>query len=193
MVETGKTRSGKGDAMKILSHEEIIDSFKTSIGDGLVDSNIFGQEVATKGNSFTSISLVVKREAFRDSVRHICELQEYPHFVVISSSDMGDKVELIYHISIYYGLHLEEISLLLTVMLPKNDLKIPTITDILPATIFAERETQEMMGVEVTDIPDNRRLFLPDDFPSGVYPWRNDEAGLKPEMIRVLPGREGIK
>jgi len=179
--------------MKILSPEEIIDSFKTAIGDSLVETSIYRQEVATKGNLFTSISIVVKREAFRDSVRHICELQEYPHFVVIASSDRGDTVELIYHISIYYGLHLSEISLLLTVMLPKNDLKIPTITDILPATIFAERETQEMMGVEVTDIPDNRRLFLPDDFPLGVYPWRNDEAGLKPEMIRVLPGREGIK
>lgn len=179
--------------MKILSPEEIVDSFKTAIGDNLVGTNIYRQEVATKGNLFTSISVTVKREAFRDSVKHICELQEYPHFVVIASSDRGDEVELIYHISIYYGLHLSEISLLLTVMLPKNDLKIPTITDILPATIFAERETQEMMGVVVTDIPDNRRLFLPEDFPPGVYPWRNDEAGLKPEMIRVLPGREGIK
>ena len=193
MGETGKTRRTKGGAMKILSPEEIIDSFKTTIGDSLVDSNIFGQEVAIKANLFTSISIVVKREAFRDAVKHICELQEYPHFVVISSSDLGDKVELIYHILIYYGLHLKGISLLLTVMLPKNDLKIPTITDIIPGTIFAERETQEMMGVEVTGIPDNRRLFLPDDFPLGVYPWRNDEAGLKPEMTRVLPGREGIK
>ncbi len=179
--------------MKILSPEEIVDSFKNAIGDSLVESNIYEQEVATKANKFKSVSLIIKRNAFRDAVKHTCELQEYPHFVVISSSDKGDNVELIYHISIYYGLHLEEISLLLTVMLPKNDLKIPTITDILPATIFAERETQEMMGVEVTDIPDKRRLFLPDDFPLGVYPWRNDEAGLKPEMIRVLPGREGIK
>lgn len=193
MGETGRSRKTEGQAMKILNPEEIINSFKTAMGDSLVDSSIFEQKVANKENVFTSISIVVKRAAFRDAVKHVCELQEYPHFIVISSSDRGDNIELIYHITIYYGLHLKEISLLLTVMLPKNDLNIPTITDIWPGTIFAERETQEMMGVEVTGIPDNRRLFLPDDFPSGVYPWRNDEAGLKPEMIRVLPGREGIK
>jgi len=179
--------------MNILTAEEIVESFKSSLGKDLVDYTIYRQEIASKANLFTSISIVVNRKAFRDAINHVCKLQEDPHFIVISSSDRGDNVELIYHMTIYYGLHLKEISLLLTVMLPKTDLRIPTITDILPGTIFAERETQEMMGVEVTGIPDNRRLFLPDDFPAGVYPWRNDEAGLKPEMTRVLPGRQGMK
>ncbi len=98
-------------------------------------------------------------------------------------------MELIYHFTIYYGFHLEEISVGLRVTLSKKDLKIPTITDLIPGAIFPERETQEMMGVEVTDIPDGRRLFLVGDIPEGVYPWRKDETGPE-KYLRVLPGRK---
>jgi len=178
--------------MEILSPEKIVESFKIGLGSDFVDSRIYQREVAVKKNLFTSIWIRVKREAFRKSVEHICKLQEYPHLSVISSDDRGDSVELIYHFTIYYGQHLKALSVGLGVTLPKNDLKIPTITDLIPGAIFTERETQEMMGVEVVDIPDNRRLFLPEDFPKGVYPWRKDEKGPH-DMLRVLPGREGIK
>ncbi|MCK5434445.1 MAG: NADH-quinone oxidoreductase subunit C, partial [Dehalococcoidales bacterium] len=100
----------------------------------------------------------------------------------------GNDVELIYHFTIYYGSPLEEISLGLRVTLPKRNLRIPTVTDLIPGAIFTERETQEMMGVEVTDIPDGRRLFLAGVLPEGIYPWRKDDKKLA-EYLRVLPGR----
>jgi len=175
--------------MEILSPEKIIGSFKAALGSNFIDSKIYQKEVAVKKNIFTSIWIHVKREAFRKAVEHICELQKYPHLSIISSSDRGNDVELIYHFTIYYGHHLQELSLGLRVNVPKNDLKIPTITDIIPGALFTERETQEMMGVEVIGIPDNRRLFLPDDFPEGIYPWRKDETGPE-DMLRVLPGRQ---
>ncbi len=175
--------------MEILSPEAIVESFKTALGDSLIDSKIYEREVAVKKNLFKTIWIYAKREAFRKAVEHIRTLQEYPHLAVISSSDLGDAVELIYHFTIYYGHHLQELSLGLRVRLPKNDLKIPTVTDIIPGALFTERETQEMMGIEVVGIPDNRRLFLPEDFPEGVYPWRKDETGPK-DMLKVLPGRQ---
>jgi len=173
----------------IQSPEAIVESFKTALGDDFIDSKIYEREVAVKKNVFKTIWVYVKREAFRRAVEHICELQEYPHLAIISSSDLGDSVELIYHFTLYYGHHLEELSLGLRVNLPKHDLKIPTVTDIIPGALFAERETQEMMGVEVVGIPDSRRLFLTEDFPEGVYPWRTDDTGPQ-DMLRVLPGRE---
>jgi len=175
--------------MEILSPEEIVESFKAALGSSFIDSKIYQREVAVKKNLFQAIWIYVKREAFRQAVDLICKLQEYPHLSIISSSDLGDSVELIYHFTIYYGQHLKELSLGLCLNLPKNDLTIPTITDIIPGALFAERETQEMMGVEVVGIPDNRRLFLPEDFPEGVYPWRKDEKGPH-DLLRVLPGRE---
>ena len=176
--------------MELLSPGEIVDSFKTALRDGFIDAKIYQCEVAVQRNIFKTIWIYVKREAFRGAVEHLCNLQEYPNLAIISSCDLGDNIELIYHFTIYYGHHLEELSLGLRVNLPKSDLKIPTITDIIPGAIFTERETQEMMGVEVVGIPDKRRLFLPEDFPEGVYPWRKDEKGPPDDMLRVLPGRE---
>jgi len=178
--------------MKMLTPEEVVDSFNTILDGNLIDARIYQKEIAVKKNLYTSIWIHVKRESFRKAVEHICKLQEYPHLSVISFDDRGDSVELIYHFTIYYGHYLKALSLGLRVALPKNDLKIPTITDILPGAIFTEREIQEMTGVEMIGIPDKRRLFLPEDFPEGVYPWRKDETGPH-DMLRVLPGREGIK
>lgn len=175
--------------MEKLSPQGIVDSFKKTLGGGYVDGKIYEREVAVKKNHFRCIWLYVKREALREAVQHLSRIQEYPHLVIISSSDLGDDVELIYHFTIYYGGHLEEISVGIRVTLAKKDLNIPTITDLIPGAIFPERETQEMMGVEVTGIPDGRRLFIADDIPEGVYPWRKDETG-PDKYLRVLPGRK---
>lgn len=175
--------------MEKLSPQAIIDSFVTELGDGFFGGSVHEYEVAVKRNKFQSLWIEVRKGALRDAVEHICQLQKYPHLAIISSSDLGAEVELIYHFTIYYGEHLQELSLGLRVKLPKSDLKIPTITDLIPGALFTERETQEMMGIEVVGIPDGRRLFIAEDVPAGVYPWRKDETG--PErLLRVLPGRK---
>lgn len=175
--------------MEFKSPEEIVESFKDALGDSFIDSQIYQREVALKKNLYTAIWIQVNSEVFRKAVEHICKLQKHPHLAIISSSDNEDSIELIYHFTIYYANPLKEISLGLRVTLPKNNLKIPTITDLIPGALFTERETQEMMGVEVVGIPDKRRLFLPEDFPEDVYPWRKDEKGPK-DMLRLLPGRK---
>jgi len=43
-----------------------------------------------------------------------------------------------------------------------------------------------MLGITVVGIPDNRGLFLPDDFPKGVYPWRKDATGIPDSMVKNL-------
>ena len=176
--------------MEKLTPQAIIDSFAKELGDGFVGGSVYECEIAVKKNKFRSLWIEVKKDALHHAVEHICRLQEYPHLAIISSSDLGAEVELIYHFTIYYGEHLQELSVGLRVKLPKTDLTISTITDLIPGAVFTERETQEMMGVEVVGIPDNRRLFLPPDFPEDVYPWRRDEKGPPDDMLRVLPGRQ---
>jgi membrane-bound hydrogenase subunit beta len=175
--------------MEKLAPQAIIDSFSQKLNDGFVSGSVYEREVGVKKNKFRSLWIEVKKSALRDAVVHMCHLQEYPHLAIISSSDLGDEIELIYHFTVYYGYHLEELSLGVRVKLPKSDLKIPTITDLIPGAIFTERETQEMMGVEVEGIPDGRRLFIAEDVPEGVYPWRKDETGPE-KLLRVLPGRQ---
>jgi membrane-bound hydrogenase subunit beta len=110
----------------------------------------------------------------------------FPHFAVIAGSDLGEEIELLYIFSVFYGTKFGEYMVTFGIRLPKTDLTIPTITDLIPGALLSEREKQEFFGITVTDIPDGRRLFLPDDFPQGVYPWRKDETGIKPDMVREL-------
>ncbi len=178
--------------MNILSARDVEQSFKDALDGALMATRIYEREVGIKKNHYTSLWLDVKRDGFRTAVLHVCQLQELPHFTVIAPVDRGDSVELLYHFALYHGHHLKAIALAIRVTLQKNDLSIPTISDIIPGAIFAERETQEMMGVKVTGIPDDRRLFIPDDFPQDVYPWRRDETGPH-DMLKVLSGRQGIQ
>ena len=104
---------------------------------------------------------------------------EFPHFCVASASDSGDTLEVNYHYTINFGGQLEEIQITFRVTVEKKDLWLPTLTDITPATVFSERELREMMGIEIDGLKDKRHLFLTDEFPEGVYPWRRDETGPK--------------
>ena len=105
--------------------------------------------------------------------------EQYPHFSIISCTDLGNVVELNYHFALGYGGRLEEFVITFKISLQKNDLRIDSIADIFPAIIYSEREIKEMMGIDVINIPDGRHMFLTKDFPSGIYPWRRDETGVK--------------
>lgn len=90
------------------------------------------------------------------------------HISTITGVDTGDVVEVIYHINC------KPAELNLKILLPKTDLKIPTITEIFPGAVLYERDLMEMLGVKVEGHPDPKRLFLPDDWPEGVYPLRKE-------------------
>ncbi|MBN2472235.1 MAG: NADH-quinone oxidoreductase subunit C [Anaerolineae bacterium] len=51
---------------------------------------------------------------------------------------------------------------------------VPSVCGIIPSASFFERELMEMLGVIVQDTPNTDHLFLPDDWPDGVYPLRKD-------------------
>ena len=68
-------------------------------------------------------------------------------------------------------------------MVPLNDLRIRTLTDIIPGILNMERETQEMLGVVIEDIPDSRRdIYASQPFGGheaheGLIPFRERETG----------------
>jgi len=148
-------------------------------------------EEIEKGISKKSMKLIwmrVTRESFRNAVEIIADIQ-VPHLSVASGSDKGDFIELIYHFMVNHGYPGEEIAVNLKVHLPKDDLSIPTITDIIPGAITTEREKQEFLGINVVDIPDDRRMWLDENYPKDKYPWRWDEEGME-SMSRHVHERE---
>jgi Ni,Fe-hydrogenase III component G len=68
----------------------------------------------------------------------------------------------------------------LRVKVDRRTAVIPTICPIIPSASFFERELIEMFGITVAGTPSTDHLFLPDNWPAGVYPLRKD---FRPEAI----------
>ncbi len=125
----------------------------------------------------------VGREKFHDAMKLIKELDPKAQFSIIIARDAGEVLEAKYHMELFWE-EGESISLIIGTTVPKEDPELPTVTDVFPSALPYEREVQEFLGLFFDGIPDGRRLFLPDDFPEGVYPLRLDETGIKPEMVK---------
>jgi len=73
----------------------------------------------------------------------------------------------------------------LRVRLPREAAAIPSLCGLIPSASLFERELAEMLGIVIQGAPDTRPLYLPDDWPSDVYPLRKDAA--LPENNHVHP------
>ncbi len=76
------------------------------------------------------------------------------------------------NLEVLYQLCSGPVVLTLRVPVSKEDASVPTLCNLLPSASFFERELIEMFGVNVLGTPDPSRLFLPDEWPAGVYPLR---------------------
>jgi membrane-bound hydrogenase subunit beta len=177
---------------KQLSPEEIVTYFKDKFTTKIKSAEIKKRATGSKKKEFVNIWMKIDKSIFKNYIEHLCTLT-YPHLAVCSGNDLGNQIELVYSFSIYYGKHLQEISLNVGVEVPKNKPEIETICDWIPGALITEREKQEMLGIKIIGIPDNRRLFLPDDFPENVFPWRKDEQ-TKKEIEKLYKNlNEGVK
>jgi len=169
----------------LLNPDEIVDSYRAMFKDKIINARVEKHIRGLKNNEFYHIWLKIDRMIYKDAVKHLFTFTEYPHFAVSSGYDIGDTVEIVHHFSLYHGEKSREININITVALPKNDLTIDTISDLIPGALIAEQEKQEMLGVKVIGIPKNKRVFISEDFPEGMYPWRRDEASAD-KMTRNL-------
>jgi len=163
---------------KQLSPEEVVKYFKDEFKTKIKSSEIKKRATGLKKMEFVNIWMKIDKSIFKDFIKHLCDLT-YPHLAVCSGNDLGKTIELIYNFSIYFGKNLEEISFNVAVEVPKSKPEIETICDYIPGSLITEREKQEMLGIKVIGIPDERRLFLPEDFPDNLYPWRKDKETQK--------------
>jgi len=60
--------------------------------------------------------------------------------------------------------------------LPPDQPQIQSISDVVPAANWAEREMRDLVGIEPVGHRTPKRLVLPDGWPEGVYPLRKDFA-----------------
>ncbi len=87
----------------------------------------------------------------------------------------------------------------LRVRLPADRPEYPSLTPVLPAVHWDEREAQDLFGITPLGHPDPRRLVLPDDWPAGLHPLRKDvpwnvhpPCAAEPGWAPRLAGGEGV-
>ena len=85
-----------------------------------------------------------------------------------------------------FSLDADHLYVLLESPVSENDLRIESITQVVPGANWAEREFRDAVGVHPEGHPDPRRLLLADDWPEGAYPLRRDF----PYNYRPLPAEK---
>jgi Ni,Fe-hydrogenase III component G len=86
----------------------------------------------------------------------------------LDSGPATDALEVLYHFCAGAAV------LTLRVRVSRATAGVPSLCALIPSASFFERELSEMFGVTIENAPNTDRLFLPDDWPVGVYPLRKD-------------------
>jgi len=178
-------------ASENLSPEDLVQSFKDTFSAKLLESRVERHPIGPKKTDLIQIWMTIERSVYKDAVKHLLTLDEDAHFAVSSGYDIDDKIEIINHFSIYFGKKGEEISVNITVPLPKSDPVMDSISDLIPGALISEQEKQEMLGIKVKNIPKDTRVFISDDFPEDMFPWRKDEKNAD-KMARNLHENDKI-
>jgi len=93
------------------------------------------------------------------------------YLAAITGLDLGveaGELEVLYHFCTAAAV------ITLRVRLPREAPVVPSLSEIIPSAEAFERELREMFGVEISGLKTPERLYLPDDWPEGVYPLRKD-------------------
>lgn len=97
----------------------------------------------------------------------------------ISGLDTGAEdgmLEVLYHFCVAAAV------ITLRVRLPRENAVVHSLSEVIPSAEVFERELSEMFGVTVTALPNPEYLYLPDDWPEGIYPLRKD---FDPKVLSV--------
>jgi hydrogenase-4 component G len=89
----------------------------------------------------------------------------------------NDERSLCGDYAVYYVLSMEQGEkcwVIVKALVSAITLEFPSVTPLVPAAVWGEREIRDMYGLIPVGLPDERRLVLPDDWPEDLYPLRKD-------------------
>lgn len=98
----------------------------------------------------------------------------------------NDERQINGNFALYYALSMEGAEksfIVVRAEVPAETEEFPSVTPLVPAAVWHEREVRDMFGLTPVGLPDERRLVLPDDWPDGLHPLRKDSMDyrLRPE------------
>lgn len=131
------------------------------------------------GKKFPDISVKVhgpRRVYIRIPLEQSYDLARFLHcelgfrLAIATGIDTRDGIEILYHFShdeagTFYSLK---------TVVPKDEPKIKSLSDFLPAASWIEREIHELIGVEFTGHPNLVPLLTAETWPADLHPLRRD-------------------
>jgi len=78
------------------------------------------------------------------------------------------------YLEVLYHFTAAALVITLRVHTPRETPAVTSLSDLIPVAEVFERELHEMFGIEVIGLRNQSKLYLPDDWPDGVYPLRKD-------------------
>jgi len=176
-----------------LHPDYIADRLKYVFGEDIHASRIVEREQGvTRKVTQRVLHVTMARRVFHRALSLLKNEFGQPHISCpMASKEYDEGMELIYPFTLFSGEgEYNEIPVVITVFIPYKDLRIRTVSDVVPGILYMERETREMLGVMFEDTPDDRRLFTPSSLPRDMHPMRN---GFIDPAIKNNAGKEGIK
>ena len=92
-------------------------------------------------------------------------------FVIATGIDSDDCFEVLYHFSNDETGHVVTVKAFIR---DRENPAIESISTFIPGAEWIERELHDLLGIEIKNHPNMRRLILHDDWPEGVYPLRKE-------------------
>ncbi|MEM3615107.1 MAG: NADH-quinone oxidoreductase subunit C [Candidatus Methanomethylicia archaeon] len=147
--------------MSILSLDSIVKDISAFFQNRILDYRFDGSR---------SVFIGVETDVLHDVISYLKDKYGLKHIVAITGIDLGDSIELIYHLSPLD----RRVLINVRVKVSRDDPHIKSIVSLIPGAILYEREVHDLLGVVFDGHPNLERLILPDDWPEGVYPLRKD-------------------
>lgn len=108
----------------------------------------------------------------------------FVHLTAIDFINQRNQIELNY----FFSLIKDGMNVIVKTPLEQSELSISSISEVIPAVIWAERECNDLFGIKFEGHPDPRRLVLPDNWPEGVHPLRKSFSyNTKPPETKQPP------
>ena len=147
-----------------MNTEEIL-----TLAEGIVKSWDWATEISRPNPK----QLDVKVKSLQELVPIIVALRvkRLGYLSAIVGLDLGpeaNEMEVLYHFCP------GDAVIALRVRVPRQGGALPSLCEVVPGAEVFERELHEMFGIQMTGLHTPDRLYLPDDWPDGVYPMRKD-------------------
>ncbi len=143
--------------------ESLIQKLKETFIASIEAVNTFRGEMTVQLNKEAIIEVCRFLHDNHDCAFEICE-----DVCGVDLYEPENRFEVVYHL--FSLKHKERIAL--KVKVDEKDCTVPTITSVYSGANWQEREVFDMYGIEFTDHPDLRRIYMPEEFE--YYPLRKD-------------------